>query len=171
MHRYVAFLRGVSPMNAKMADLRSCFEDIGFRDVKSVLSSGNVIFTGTMASETQLAKMLEAGMAKHLQRSFPTIVRRIDHLVTLLAQDPFSGLHISGGEKRVVTFLSEPHCGKLSLPIESDGVRIVALKGKEVFTVYQPNPRGPVFMTLLEKTFGKGITTRTLDTVRKCVAA
>lgn len=157
-------------MNAKMADLKSCFEDLGFRDVKTVLSSGNVVFNGTTTSETRLARMIEAGMAKHLPRSFPTIVRRIDRLATLLAQDPFSEFHISPKEKRVVTFLSKPHRGKLSLPIESDGVRILAMSGNEVFTVYQPHPRGPVFMTLLEETFGKGITTRTLDTVRKCVA-
>lgn len=171
MPRYVAFLRGVSPMNARMADLKSCFEKLGFRDVKTVLSSGNVVFTGSSQSETHLARMIESGMAKHLPRSFPTIVRRVDYLATLLAQDPFSEFHISAKEKRVVTFLSEPHRGQLSLPIESDGVRILAMNGSEAFTVYQPNPRGPVFMTLLEKTFGKRITTRTLDTVRKCVAA
>ncbi|MBX6764244.1 MAG: DUF1697 domain-containing protein [Rubrobacteraceae bacterium] len=52
MPRYVAFLRGVSPMNARMADLKSCFEKLGFRDVKTVLSSGNVVFTGSSQSET-----------------------------------------------------------------------------------------------------------------------
>jgi hypothetical protein len=34
-----------------------------------------------------------------------------------------------------------------------------------------PNANGPVFMTLLERTFGKDITTRTLDTVQKCARA
>ena len=41
----------------------------------------------------------------------------------------------------------------------------------EVFTACEPSPRGPVFMTLLERTFGKDITTRTWDTVRKCAWA
>ena len=45
MPRYVAFLRGVSPMNAKMAELKRCFEHAGFEEVKTVLSSGNVVFT------------------------------------------------------------------------------------------------------------------------------
>lgn len=30
-----------------------------------------------------------------------------------------------------------------------------------------PGPRGPVFMTLIEKSFGKEVTTRTWDTVAK----
>jgi len=31
--RYAAFLRGVSPMNAKMADLKRAFEAAGFTDL------------------------------------------------------------------------------------------------------------------------------------------
>jgi hypothetical protein len=59
---------------------------------------------------------------------------------------------------------------RLSLPIETDGARILAVRGREVFTAYVPRPRSPVFMTLLEKTFGKEVTTRTWETVRKCAA-
>lgn len=169
--RYVAFLRGVSPVNAKMAELRACFEKLGFTDIKTVLSSGNVVFTGPVKSELTLGQTIESGMARHLPRSFPTIVRRVDYLTTLLAQDPYAGFRISAKDKRVVTFLSELHEGKLSLPIELEGARILAVKGGEVFTVYEPNNKGPVFMTLIERTFGKHVTTRTLDTVKKCVAS
>ncbi|MGC4085554.1 MAG: DUF1697 domain-containing protein [Vicinamibacterales bacterium] len=42
MPRYVAFLRGVSPTNASMPDLKRAFERAGFTDVKTILSSGNV---------------------------------------------------------------------------------------------------------------------------------
>ena len=45
------------------------------------------------------------------------------------------------------------------------------VKGREVFSAYVPGPRGPVFMALLEKTFGKNITTRTWDTLKKCAEA
>lgn len=170
MPRYVAFLRGVSPMNAKMADLKKCFEKLGFKDVKTVLSSGNVVFTGTAKSEASLTKTIETGMAKHLPRSFPVIVRKLDHLRALLKADPYSSFRISPKAKRVVTFLSEPHRKALSLPIDIEGVQILSVKNAEVFTVYVPNKRGPVFMTLIEKTFGKNVTTRTWDTIRKCTA-
>ena len=60
---------------------------------------------------------------------------------------------------------------KLSLPLETDGAQIVAMNGCEVFSAYVPGPRGPVFMTLIEKTFGTDVTTRTWGTIRKCVAA
>jgi len=46
-------------------------------------------------------------------------------------------------------------------------VRIVAVRGTEVFSAYLPNPKGPVFMTLLQKTFGKEQTTRTWQAVTR----
>jgi uncharacterized protein (DUF1697 family) len=45
-------LRGVSPMNARMPELKRCFEAAGLEDVKTVLSSGNVAFTAGSKSET-----------------------------------------------------------------------------------------------------------------------
>ena len=48
--RYAAFLRGVSPMNAKMPELKRAFEAAGFGDVKTLLSSGNVVFDAPKAS-------------------------------------------------------------------------------------------------------------------------
>jgi uncharacterized protein (DUF1697 family) len=168
MTRYVAFLRGVSPMNAKMPELKACFESIGFTDVKTVLSSGNVIFSSAKKAESALIKAIESGMAKHLARSFPVIVRSTDHLRALLDSDPYSGFRIPPNAKRVVTFLSQPPQASLALPVELDGARIVALHGREVFSAYVASERGPVFMTLIEKTFGKSVTTRTWETVRKC---
>jgi hypothetical protein len=34
LRRYAAFLRGGSPKNAKMPELKRCFEAAGFKDVK-----------------------------------------------------------------------------------------------------------------------------------------
>lgn len=171
MPRYVALLRGVSPMNAKMADLRSCFEMMGFTEVKTVLSSGNVIFAGASKSESNLRKVIESGMTKCLPQSFPVIVRKRDHLIALLKADPYSDFRLSPKAKRVVTFLSQPNQGSMSLPIELDGAQILLVRGSEVFSAYVPKERGPVFMKLIEKTFGKNVTTRTWDTVKKCAAA
>ena len=66
------------------------------------------------------------------------------------------------------TFLRDSAESTLSLPIEKDGASILKFTGSEVLSAYVPGPKGPVFMSLLERSFGKHITTRTLDTVRKC---
>ena len=171
MPRYVAFLRGVSPMNAKMPELKRAFEAAGFEDVKTVLSSGNVVFTAGRKSEARLAREAEAAMAKHLGRAFHTIVRSTDTLRDLIEADPYAAFRLPANAKRVVTFLRDARTDTLSLPVESDGARILAMNGREVFAAYVPGPRGPVFMRLIEKTFGVDVTTRTWDTVRKCAAA
>src|SRR5262249_20925316 len=59
--------------------------------------------------------------------------------------------------------------GKLALPVELDGARILCRRGGELFSAYVPGPRGPVFMTLIQKTFGEEVTTRTWETVQKVV--
>lgn len=171
MARYAAFLRGVSPMNAKMPQLKRAFEGAGFTEVRTVLASGNVVFDASSRSEEASVRRAEDAMTKHLGRTFFTIVRPASGLRGLLEADPFAEFRLPPDAKRVVTFLRQPHGGRLSLPIETDGVRILGISGREVFTAYVPNPRGPVFMTLIEKMFGTEVTTRTWNTVMKCAAA
>jgi len=171
MPRYVAFLRGVSPMNAKMPELKRCFEGAGFGNVKTVLSSGNVVFDARTAPELALAHRIEAAMAKQLDRTFYTIVRSVDTLSELIEADPYAAFRLPANAKRVVTFLREPRKPLPALPPETGGARILAVQGCEIYTAYLPNPGNPVFMALIEKAFGKDITTRTWDTVKKCAAA
>ena len=166
MPRYAAFLRAVSPTNAKMQELKKALESAGFTDVKTVLSSGNVVFTAPRTSETSLQKKVEAAFEKQLGHTFLTIVRSVDELRAMLASDPYEKFSLSDA-KRVVTFLRERPTAKLKLPIEVDGARILAMNDREVYTAYVRSPKGAVFMTLIEKTFGKDVTTRTWDTVAK----
>lgn len=171
MPRYVAFLRGVSPLNASMPALKRCFEAAGFTDVRTLLASGNVAFTSRSSNEATLAHRAEQAMQTGLGRTFATVVRSTVHLQRLLDGDPFARFDLPAGAKRVVTFLRHLPTTEIALPIERDGARILALAGAEVFTAYVPSPKGPVFMTLLERTFGSDITTRTLATVEKCARA
>jgi uncharacterized protein (DUF1697 family) len=171
MPRYAAFLRGISPTNAKMPELKRAFEKAGFEEVRTVLASGNVLFDARKQSEEALVRKAEEAMTRHLGRTFRTIVRSVDDLRELLEADPFADFRLPRDAKRVVTFFREPPAKKITLPVERDGARILAICGREAYTAYVPSPRGPVFMALLEKTFGTDITTRTWNTVEKCANA
>ncbi|HEY6158588.1 MAG TPA: DUF1697 domain-containing protein [Gemmatimonadales bacterium] len=171
MPRYAALLRGVMPTNAKMPDLKNAFQSAGFTDVRTVLSSGNVAFTARAASEATLERRAEAAMARRLGQAFLCLVRSMDALRDLLAADPYRAFRVDPGAKRIVTFLRAKPPSPPELPIERDGARILVMKGREVFGAYLPTPKGPVFMTLIEKTFGKDVTTRTWDTVAKLARA
>lgn len=171
MPRYVAFLRGVSPVNAKMSELKRCFEQAGFKNVRTVLTSGNVIFDAGTAGEKKIEEKIQAAMKSSLGRTFRTILRKTDHLNALLQTDPYARFKVPKRAKRVVTFLRTEREPRMSLPLRADGAQILRKVGREVFSAYVPGPKGPVFMTLIEKAFGTDVTTRTWDTVATCAAA
>lgn len=158
-------------MNLKMADLKACLESAGFDRVRTVLSSGNVVFAARVRKATDLPATLEREIEEALQRrlgrTFPTLVRSVSDLQELIERDPFTRFELSNAHKRVVTLLKTATTRRIKLPIELDGASIVAIQGREIFSTYLPSPRGPVFMSLLEKTFGKDVTTRTWETIRK----
>ena len=171
MPRYAAFLRGVSPMNAKMPALKRAFEAAGFTEVKTVLSSGNVVFDARRTSEVALQGKAETAMRQELGQAFLTIVRPVEMLREMLASDPYRGFRLDPQAKRIVTFLRDEPTVRLALPMEREGARLLTLRGRELFSAYLPSPKGAVFMTLIERTFGKALTTRTWDTVGKVVLA
>ena len=154
-----------------MPDLKRCFESAGFSEVLTVLGSGNVVFSVRTAPVEGLARRAEKAMHSELGRSFNTIIRPTQYLHDLIAAEPFAGFDLPATAKRVVTFLRQPTESSVTLPIERDGASILKLAAAEVFSAYVPNEKGPEFMNLLERTFGKDITTRTFETVQKCARA
>jgi uncharacterized protein (DUF1697 family) len=154
-------------MNLKMPALKACLESAGFTQVKTVLSSGNVVFTAKAGSEASLERKIETAMTTELDRVFYTIVRSLDSLDALLEADPYQAFRLPAGSKRVVTFMRKAPSPAPELPGALHGARIWSLEGKEAYSAYVPGPKGPVFMSLLEKTLGTDITTRTWDTVAK----
>jgi uncharacterized protein (DUF1697 family) len=154
-------------MNAKMPELRKAFQAAGFTDVKTVLSSGNVVFSARGAAESSLQRKAEAAMKERLGQAFLTIVRPIDVLREMLASDPYRAFRLNPSMKRIVTFLRDEPKSKLTLPLQVEGARLLSLNGRELFSAYVPSPKGALFMSLIERTFGKEVTTRTWDTVAK----
>src|SRR5258708_38578193 len=104
MPRYAAFLRGVSPMNAKMPELKQAFEAAGFTDLKTLLSSGNGVFRARSAAATSLQRRAEAAMTERLGRTFLTIVRPAEALRAPLASDPSPSFRPEPSAERARTF-------------------------------------------------------------------
>jgi len=154
-------------MNLRMPDLKAALEAAGFDDVRTVLSSGNALFTAPAAKQRALEQACEAALAKRVGKAFPTIVRSVDDLRELIESDPYRAFRLAPGSKRVVTFFRAAPASVPTFPIELHGARILDVVGTEALSAYVRTPKGPVFMTLIEKTFGKDVTTRTWETVQK----
>lgn len=171
MPRYVAFLRGISPLNAKMSDLVLSFQHAGFANVRTVLGTGNVVFDSRATSDAVLERKAEAAMEATLGHTFYTIVRPTTALQAMLQTDPYLPHAVAPEAKRIVSFLRSPVVPRVPLPLEKDQARVLCQVGREVFTAYERSPKGPVFMTLIAQAFGRDITSRTWETVQKCAAA
>lgn len=77
MPRFVAFLRGVSPLNCQMSRLRDVLGAAGFKSVRTVLSSGNAAFDADTMSEAELERKLEELLRAEFGRGFFPIVRML----------------------------------------------------------------------------------------------
>ena len=154
-----------------MSELKRSFEASGFTNVRTVLTSGNVVFDADSTEEDQLEHRAEQAMSAILGRSFFTVVRACSDLEALLAADPYAHHGIPGDAKRVVSFLREARAPRVALPLAQDHASVFCQIGREVFSAYLPTDKGPVFMRLIERAFGTDVTTRTLATVAKCASA
>lgn len=169
MSRCIAFLRGVSPGKPPMAELRACLEAAGFAAVRTVLASGNVVFDSPQTPSWIESRMAHA-MRQAFGKTYQPFVRTAAELRALVEADPFAAHALPAGAKRVVTFRREAIDPALPLPA-ADGAALLAVRGREAFTAYVPGDAGPVFMTLIERSLGKEQTTRTWETLLKCLTA
>ena len=76
--RYAALLRGINVGGNKkiaMAELRPMVESLGFSDAKTLLQSGNLVFTAKSQPRAKLEKTLEAATQKNLGVQCSYLVR------------------------------------------------------------------------------------------------
>ncbi len=170
MPRFVAFLRGINVGGNKkveMAKLKTVMEKAGFAEVKTLLNTGNVIFEAPKASEAALEALLE----KAFGFAIPVILRPASAIEALAKVDPFKDITVNENTRLYITFLSEKP--KSKTPPATDRVfRIVKVTDGEVVSVLQLDTknRTPEAMAVLEKTYGKKVTTRNWNTVLKLLA-
>ena len=75
--RYVALLRGINVGGKtliKMADLKACFEEMGFDDVSTYIASGNVLFASDEDDAAELATTIEAAIEERFELPVKVVV-------------------------------------------------------------------------------------------------
>ncbi len=172
-----AFLKGVNIGGHKkvpMAALKKTFEGMGFKNVRTVLISGNVTFEAP-------GKKPPSGpaLSRELEKAFgfpvAVILRSAGELEAMIAADPFRGIPVGPAIKPCVTFLQDRKPGRPSirLPEPEKGIRIVRVTPGEVFSIvcYDEEGRTPALMSYVGRIFGTDGTTRTWGTVIKLAGA
>ena len=90
MPAYVALFRGINVGKAKriaMADLRKLLEKQGYTGVRTLLNSGNAVFTARAMPANKLAALIRAEVAKKLGVDAMVIVKSAEEIAAILADD------------------------------------------------------------------------------------
>ena len=172
--RYAAFLRGINVggnVLVKMADVKKLFEALGFENVQTVLASGNILFESGEQSANKLASTIAAALEKKYQRAIGVIVRSINDLQKIADSKPFKDIDAMPATRLYVTFLSEKPNSTLKIPYISPekDFTILAVTNSEIVSVLTVGEkRGTTdAMNIIEKEFGKNVTTRNWNTIEK----
>lgn len=154
--------------NMKNEKLRSVFEALGYQNVSSVISSGNIIFDADETDVVALEQRIEQALYDTLGITSTTIIRSLQQIQRLIEAQPFGDAQHTATNYLVVTFLQTPPQAPLEIP---DKYTIAALYEREVCSIIDSTNKTQPDPTLwLEKNYGKAITSRTWNTVSRIVS-
>lgn len=91
----MALIRGINVGRAKrvaMADLKALVEDLGYSSVRTLLNSGNVVFTSTRSQPAAAASRIEEGLVRRLGVSARVLVITAEELEAIVADNPLAGV-------------------------------------------------------------------------------
>lgn len=177
MAEYVALLRGINVggVTVRMDKLKKTLEATGFANVKTLLASGNVLFTTPSANENTLVNKIEKKLETAFGREIGVLVRKIAELQHLAEANLFAGVKVTPQTRLYVTFLAEKNKSSLKIQYESSdkNFKIIRATDREVCSVLtlSPGSRTVDLMSILEKEYGRKITTRNWNTIEKILKA
>jgi uncharacterized protein (DUF1697 family) len=108
--RLVALLRGINVGKAKriaMADLRALAESLGHGDVRTLLNSGNLVFTVRAGAPARVARAIEAALTERHGMSARVTVLTAAELSKVVRENPL--LEVATDKARLfVAFPGDP---------------------------------------------------------------
>lgn len=168
---YVAFLRGInSGQNPaqRMENLRRIFEGLGFRNVQTVIASGNVLFETDREDRRALEERIEKALLAGTGIETTAIIRTREEIRDLVDLDPFRQVKVTPTMKPYVTFLKDARDQRKGPEGKGTGYIIIAVLGTVILSVVDLfSTKTPALMQDLEAEFGNDITTRSWATVVK----
>jgi uncharacterized protein (DUF1697 family) len=140
MQRYIAFVSGL-PAGRKAVDLqtlRGLFLRLGFLNVETYLTTGNVVFD---SAPVGVIGPLEAQISRHLRKSLDhdgiwTFLRTPDELSKIVANNPFDADEMAAeGNSLFVVLLWEPPDERTvrRLRVRRNDVDELRMSGREIY--------------------------------------
>jgi uncharacterized protein (DUF1697 family) len=152
-----------------MTDLRNFLTQLGFEDVRSLLQSGNLVFSSKVRTGAELERFLEMEAVKRFGMEIDFFVRTPDEWKAIIRQNPFrKEAELDPARLVVLLFKSAPEAEDVAtLQAEIKGAEVVKAKGRQVYAYY-PDGQGRSRLTnaVIERKIGR-CTGRNWNTVLK----
>lgn len=168
---HVALLRGINVGRAKrvaMADLRALVSDLGYGDVRTLLNSGNVVFTAPTSARGDPAGRIEKAIASRLGVTSRVTVLTTKELATVVRDNPLEKIAKDPSRLMVTVPMSPKDLAQLKPLVKETWSPEALALGKRACYIWCP--KGIIdsrAASAVAKRLGDGITTRNWATIMK----
>lgn len=152
----------------KMELLRKMYEDLGFKEVKSYIQSGNLVFKASEA--INLEELIKNKIEQYFGFDVPAIVRTAEEWEELVALNPFSKDTQKTQDAFYVSFFCQEPDSKHSSELVQqnflpDEIQIIGKQG--YLYIEGKSHLSPLTNNLIEKSLKVEVSTRNWKTVLK----
>lgn len=175
MAKHVALLRAINVggHTVKMDQLRSLFEALSLKEVRTFIASGNVLFSAARSESSALERRIERHLEQALGFEVATFLRTQDELASIVVHEAFPAATVRNAHALWISFLKEPPSAEardrvMALACKTDDFRV---HGREIHWLRRvTSSEAIVSGASLEKALGASMTARNITTVRKLAA-
>jgi uncharacterized protein (DUF1697 family) len=167
------FLRGINVdghNKVHMEELRARLHDLGYNNIKTLLNSGNFVFDTTETNIQDLENKIEDFISQSFGFPIPVILKTKKEISDLVDEHPFMHIAMHKDIRLYVSFLKDTPKIDISIPYTSadKSYGIISCQNKIILSVLDlSTTKTSKGMDELEKLYGKNITTRNWNTIKK----
>jgi uncharacterized protein (DUF1697 family) len=172
---HIALLRAINVggHTVSMERLRGLFAELRYKNVRTLIASGNVVFD----TSSKRPAAIESAIEKHLERALgyevSTFVRTHDEISAIVSHEPFPRSVIDKAHALWIGFLKEPPSAEgtrklTALRCATDDFHV---HGREVYWLRRvTSTESKIAGNAVERALGTPLTARNITTVTKLAA-
>jgi uncharacterized protein (DUF1697 family) len=168
---HVALIRGINVGTAKrvaMSDLRALVEHLGYGDVRTLLNSGNVVFSASASAGRGAAARIEKGLATRVGVPARVTVLNAAELATVVSENPLRQCAENPSRFMVTMYLEQDGRTKLKTMVNENWAPEAFAAGSRA--AYFWCPKGIIDSRVAKaigRALGDAATTRNWATITK----
>lgn len=171
MTEFAAFLRAVNVggRTVKMAELKTCVEKVGFKDVRTFIASGNVLYNSEITDISRQTIKIEQAIQKQFGMDVKVLVREIEDMKKLVKAIPSNWVNDKVMKCDVMLLWPEVDNKKIleQMPFNSEIEEIKYVPGAVIWRIDRDKVSKSRMFKLVGTKLHKSMTVRNPNTIRK----